>query len=604
MNKTKTNHLNLGKRWKVMFWITLGMLLLFTVTPRGKAQSLPDPVVNTPTVTEEQKPAVEAAPVVAPVEAIKPAAETPEEIKFPYTKTFIISGYYTPLPGQSRYATGSFEGDVRLNGEGVHSADGSHVYPGMLAAPKNYPFGTKMEIPGFGIVAVHDRGGAIKNNRLDIWVGEGDEGLRRALGWGMRTLKVTVYGIDPSIKESVNIAGLPLANISRLSVSTVYFNVDLGEGDEGENVAELKRFLRKFGFLEAGKDSPVYFGKETSAAITKFQIDQKVIDSANDYGAGNFGPKTRIALESFMNVKKADALKILPQITLKKGDSNDDVKNLQKSLNDLGFKTELTGVFDDNTYAALVRFQLDTGLIAKEVEVGAGYYGPKTQTSFEKLITNSFTPSVAQVPVKQTPVKDTAVVVQLPDTFTKPLTLNDKGPEVAILQEELGRLNFFGLKPTGFFGATTEHAVFKFQQAFSIVEDEKTMGAGIVGPKTADVLNEIIAKRTNQQKIIAATMEKKELVDSRIEDERSLIVDADKNLFIGDLTYGYRGSDVARLQGILKKLGFFPGKITTEYFGDITKTSLTAFQKNHGIEPTGNLDPDTRRILNKIIASV
>ena len=37
-----------------------------------------------------------------------------------------------------------------------------------------------MQIPGIGFVAVHDRGGAIKNNRLDIWMGEGEEGLSRA----------------------------------------------------------------------------------------------------------------------------------------------------------------------------------------------------------------------------------------------------------------------------------------------------------------------------------------------------------------------------------------------------------------------------------------
>jgi len=30
-------------------------------------------------------------------------------------------------------------------------------------APKNYPFGTKIKIPGVGVVAVHDRGGAIVN---------------------------------------------------------------------------------------------------------------------------------------------------------------------------------------------------------------------------------------------------------------------------------------------------------------------------------------------------------------------------------------------------------------------------------------------------------
>ncbi len=102
--------------------------------------------------------------------------------EYPYVKTFKISAYYSPLPCQEKYTTGSYEGDIRLNGSGVNSADGTPVYPGMIAAPKTYSFGIKMDIPGVGIVAVHDRGGAIvpANNgrgaydRLDIWMGYGD----------------------------------------------------------------------------------------------------------------------------------------------------------------------------------------------------------------------------------------------------------------------------------------------------------------------------------------------------------------------------------------------------------------------------------------------
>ena len=68
-----------------------------------------------------------------------------------YQQTFIISAYYSPIPGQAKYVTGSYEGDIRLNGSGVNSADGTPVYPGMIAAPSTYAFGTKMNIPGIGI---------------------------------------------------------------------------------------------------------------------------------------------------------------------------------------------------------------------------------------------------------------------------------------------------------------------------------------------------------------------------------------------------------------------------------------------------------------------
>ena len=57
---------------------------------------------------------------------------------YPYVKKFKISAYYSPLPCQNKYATGSYQGDIRLNGSGVNSADGTPVYPGMIAAPKTY----------------------------------------------------------------------------------------------------------------------------------------------------------------------------------------------------------------------------------------------------------------------------------------------------------------------------------------------------------------------------------------------------------------------------------------------------------------------------------
>lgn len=46
-----------------------------------------------------------------------------------------------------------------------------------IAAPSNYPFGTKIEIENYGIYTVEDRGGAIKNNRIDIFMNSHQEAL-------------------------------------------------------------------------------------------------------------------------------------------------------------------------------------------------------------------------------------------------------------------------------------------------------------------------------------------------------------------------------------------------------------------------------------------
>ena len=58
-----------------------------------------------------------------------------------------------------------------------------------IAAPKNYPFGTKIVLDGYGTFYVEDRGGAIKNNRLDRFFATHQE----ALNWGVKTCTGTVY---------------------------------------------------------------------------------------------------------------------------------------------------------------------------------------------------------------------------------------------------------------------------------------------------------------------------------------------------------------------------------------------------------------------------
>lgn len=274
-------------------------------------------------------------------------SSSPQPRSYPYSQTFLISAYYSPLPGQTKYATGSYEADIRLNGEGVHAADGTKVYPGMIAAPSSYPFGTKMHIPGVGTVAVHDRGGAIVHSgerenvydRLDVWMGYGDAGLTRALNWGKRTVKVTVYGINNAIKESVQLPGY----------------------SENERIIVEK---------PAQKSEPI---------------------------------PSRILFEK-----------------------------------------------PDEPPAQVVQ---------------------QNSTPKEKL-------------------------------FTGTLQLGDSGTAVSTLQKELQRVHLLGIEPTGYYGDVTAHAVFKFQQKHGLVSDKNSEGAGVFGPKTQNLLNNLIAQREEVQKML------------------------------------------------------------------------------------------------------
>ena len=62
-----------------------------------------------------------------------------------------ISGYYSPKPVQDVYTRDTYEAEIRLNGRGTHGASGAPVFNGMVAAPKNYAFGTVIILPGLGI---------------------------------------------------------------------------------------------------------------------------------------------------------------------------------------------------------------------------------------------------------------------------------------------------------------------------------------------------------------------------------------------------------------------------------------------------------------------
>jgi len=325
-----------------------------------------------------------------------------------YSKTFIISAYYSPVQGQAKYVTGSYSGDIRLNGGGVHGADGTPVYPGMIAAPKSYPFGTKMDIPGIGTVAVHDRGGAIVNSgnrgnahdRLDVWMGYGDNGLKEALVWGKRTVMVTVYGVDDSIEEKVDMPDTLLSqnNNSELSLLSApkkqIFSSDLNLGDKGEDVAKLQKIL---------KDLNYYNG-------------------------------------------------------------------------------DITSVFDYSTYKAVIDFQVSKNILKNKNSFGAGYVGSRTMSIL------SSTPSV---PVAHAKSKE----IQSTDVFKTDLNFGDTGADVTSLQEELKRVNLLGIEPTGYYGEITEHAVYKFQQTYNLVNDEDSLGAGIFGPITRSKFNSIVAAR-------------------------------------------------------------------------------------------------------------
>ena len=133
---------------------------------------------------------------------------------------FKVSRYYTPVPGQARYLNGwkkgkegqcaiknltwmpssggSFSAEACINGSGdLHiTADGTdltNVKPYTVVACSKWMLGYRLRIEGFGEVICRDTGGAIKNARLDIWIGMGDEGFTNYINGDSIPSRVRVY---------------------------------------------------------------------------------------------------------------------------------------------------------------------------------------------------------------------------------------------------------------------------------------------------------------------------------------------------------------------------------------------------------------------------
>lgn len=310
-------------------------------------------------------------------------------------RMFRVSAYYSPEPNQSRYLRGNYEAEIRLNGRGTNGADGTEVYPGMLAAPKNYPFGTQIYLPGLGIGTVHDRGGAIvpagmrgqAHDRIDVWMGRGETGLARALSWGMRTVEGMVYWTGGA-ENSLSFMDVTPANLQHLplfSGNSSHYK----RGATGITIQALQKQLAALGHYSDAITGN--FDESTEAAVLAFQLAENVIGNAETSGAGEFGPRTRASLadvvERIEQQKRSAAQHLTGKLQsgLEEGDRGEAVAVLQKRLQQLGYQVASTGEFGPRTKEIVQAFQRDQQ-VATEESPGFGVYGPQTHAALTELL--------------------------------------------------------------------------------------------------------------------------------------------------------------------------------------------------------------------------
>lgn len=404
----------------------------------------------------------------------------------PITQEFLVTAYYSPKPDQCCYFRGGYEEEILFNGNGTNGADGTPVYPGMIAAPSSYAFGTRIELPGVGIGTVHDRGGRIIEwedslHRIDLWMGYGEEGLARALAWGARRVTGTVYPagtLQPKESFALNDFPAPIADLKAMpKEEQSLLLVSASFESKSHGVRIMQQALKDAGYF---KRSPTgTFGEETKAALASFQRDFEI------EGDGTVATDESRAALMVLEKVKGTSIQKLPVLSLH--DSGSSVRSVQKLLRYLGYyKGRTNGRFDNNLSNAISSFQLDNGVVSTSTEAGIGVFGPKTKAMVLQLWK-----------IKQVKERSKSYVLKIQITrrieeelqLSGTLTRGDSGASIHIVQRLLGRLGFMNAnEANGYFGPKTLEAIIKYQLSRNVIAKTDSRGAGNIGPMTQKAL--------------------------------------------------------------------------------------------------------------------
>lgn len=209
-----------------------------------------------------------------------------------WERYFYVTAYYSPLLGQRRYTTGSYAWDIRLNWGWTRTASGKWVFAGLLAGPRNYNYGTKIELEWIWVWSVEDRWGAIVNSwergfeydRIDIWMWHGDEWLVRALKWGKRKVKWKI--VSNEINTNVVFNESIVSSNLRLYVTPESNSID---------IKKLQSLFSELNLYD-GEIDGIYISIKKD--LIDFQLKYKIVVSKYNDQAGYFWKKTIAVLQS------------------------------------------------------------------------------------------------------------------------------------------------------------------------------------------------------------------------------------------------------------------------------------------------------------------
>lgn len=228
----------------------------------------------------------------------------------------VITGFYSPLPNQKRYVTGSYEKEIALNGDWVWMASWKRVYTWALAAPKKYSFWTKIYIEWYWVWVVEDRWGSIidaEHTRIDIWMWYGDEWLERAIKlWSRKAVwyitkedaEVTFSFWEPKWEAYVS--------------NNDYKYLALTPESSLDDVKEVQDFFKGLLYYYGEVD---WKYESIKPLIIRYQLQKWIVLSKDDEAAWYIWPKTIASLNKDFwtsgiktNLSKIEKNKILNQV--------------------------------------------------------------------------------------------------------------------------------------------------------------------------------------------------------------------------------------------------------------------------------------------------
>jgi peptidoglycan hydrolase-like protein with peptidoglycan-binding domain len=286
----------------------------------------------------------------------------------------------------------------------------------------------------------------------------------------------------------------------------------------------------------------------TYSVVTSIPRDEivNVISINGSWCKISYNGKTGYVSKNYLKMSQTSA-PAASATSLRRGDNNDSVKQLQNDLKKLGyFSGTATGLYGSITEEAVIKFQKAKGLEAD------GIAGKQTLAKIKELISSDSAPATPSVNSGRTDIT---------------LRLGSSSKDVTDLQKALKNLGYFSGTVTSYYGSITRTAVIAFQK------DKKLTADGIAGPKTLSALyaskNDVALKPNDT---------------------------SNKPATYTTLRQGDSSDSVKKLQEKLKEKGFFKGT-ATGFYGSVTTQAVVDFQKNNKLTVDGIAGPKTQEAL-------